>query len=92
MIRPRLAAAALAAFITVPAAGADLRERPEPGRFLASCEDLGRFCLAEACGRDQIAAALACRARCPSSAVLAVVPAACPLAAPASRLVLRRHG
>lgn len=85
MIRLGLAALLV---LSAPAGAADLRERPEAGRFLATCEDLGRFCDATACGRDQIDAALGCRALCPSSVVLAVVPAACPLPG----VVLRRRG
>ncbi len=77
-----------------PSAAADIRDRPVPaaGRFLATCEDLGRFCFAEGCGRDQIDAALACRTACPSSAVLTVQPAACPIPDPPLRVVLRRRG
>ena len=71
-----------------PGGAADRHARPRAGRFLATCEDLGRFCDATACGRDQIDAALGCRALCPSSVVLAVVPAACPLPG----VVLRRRG
>lgn len=76
------------------AGAADIRERPAlaAGRFLATCEDLGRFCFAEGCGRDQIDAALACRAACPSSTVLAVRPAACPIPVPPARVILRRRG
>ncbi|MCJ2132626.1 hypothetical protein MKK69_00830 [Methylobacterium sp. J-026] len=59
--------------------------------FRASCEDLGTFCFADACGRDQIEAAESCRARCPSAAIMSVVPAACrPPEAPVT--VLRRRG
>ncbi len=75
------------------AGAADMRDRPvAAGRFLATCEDLGRFCFAEGCGRDQIDAALACRAACPASAVLTVRPTACPIPAPPVRVVLRRRG
>lgn len=81
-------AAPLAAALAAPAAAADLRERPAAGRFLATCEDLGRFCGATACGRDQIDAALGCRALCPGSVILTVVPAVCPLPG----IVLRRRG
>ncbi len=77
--------------LTRPAAAADPSGPAPAGRFLATCEDLGRFCLADACGRDQIEAAQGCRALCPGSAILGVVPAACPLPA-GSRLVLRRRG
>ena len=85
MIRLGLAALLV---LSSPAVAADLGERPAAGRFLATCEDLGRFCDASACGRDQIDAAQACRAVCPSAVVLAVVPAACPLPG----VVLRRRG
>ncbi|MCJ2106098.1 hypothetical protein MKK70_12065 [Methylobacterium sp. E-041] len=74
--------------LAAPAAAADLRERPDAGRFRATCEDLGRFCTATACGRDQIEAAQGCRALCPGAAVLTVAPAACPLPG----VVLRRRG
>ncbi len=61
------------------------------GGFRASCEDLGTFCFADTCGRDQIEAAQSCRARCPSAAIMSVVPASCrPPAAPPT--VLRRRG
>ncbi|GJD58198.1 hypothetical protein [Methylobacterium dankookense] len=79
----------------VPAArAADLRERPAPlpGRFLATCENLGRFCQAEGCGRDQIDAGLACRSACPGSVVMTVQPAACPLPHAPVRVVLRSRG
>jgi hypothetical protein len=74
------------------ATAADWHEHvPERG-FRASCEDLATFCFADACGRDQIAAAQACQARCPSAVILSVVPAACrvPDAPPAP--VLPRRG
>ncbi|AWN34824.1 hypothetical protein [Methylobacterium radiodurans] len=93
---------ALALLATSPSAAraADPHERhvltpapaPITGRFLATCEDLGRFCFAEGCGRDQIDAALACRAACPSSAVMTVQPVACPIPGPPVRVVLRRRG
>lgn len=83
----RLGLAALVA-LSIPAGAADLRERPALGRFLATCEDLGRFCDATACGRDQIDAAQACKVLCPSAVVLTVVPTACPLPG----VVLRRRG
>jgi hypothetical protein len=75
------------------ASGADIGARPAPaaGRFLATCEDLGRFCFAEGCGRDQIDAALACRAACPASAVMSVRPVACPIPVPPAGAVLRRR-
>ncbi|MGU3536322.1 hypothetical protein [Methylobacterium sp. A54F] len=69
---------------------ADRGGGPPAGRFLATCEDLGQFCRAETCGRDQIDAALGCRAACPSGVVLSVVPARCPL--PSVRVTLRRKG
>lgn len=92
--RSSLIVLALIALGPSAAAAADIRDRPVPaaGRFLATCEDLGRFCFAEGCGRDQIDAALACRTACPSSAVLTVQPAACPIPDPPLRVVLRRRG
>lgn len=85
----RLGLVLIAGSAAAPACAADLRARSTPSPFvatgfLATCEDLGRFCFADACGRDQIEAVLACRARCPSSAVLGVAPAACPLPGPAT--------
>lgn len=89
----RLGLVLIAAWAAAPACAADLRARSTPSPFvatgfsstgfLATCEDLGRFCFADACGRDQIEAALACRVRCPSSVVLGVAPATCPLPGPA---------
>lgn len=98
MARFGLIALALLALGPSAARAADLDAPPEArpvpatGRFLATCEDLGRFCFAEGCGRDQIDAALACRAACPSSAVMTVQPVACPLPGPPVRVVLRRRG
>jgi hypothetical protein len=79
-----------------PAPAADLL-RPVPqsvplGRFLATCEDLGQFCFAEGCGRDQIEAAQACRAQCRSAVIMTVRPAACPLPPPPGAVILRRRG
>ena len=75
-----------------PVTAADL-VRPVPlGRFRATCEDLGTLCFAHACGRDQIEAALGCRAQCPSAAVMSVVPEACPLDTEPRAIVLRRRG
>ena len=70
-----------------PASAADYGVRS--GRFVATCEHLGRFCSAEACGRDQIEAALGCRALCPGSVTLRVEPARC---LPTAPVVLRRRG
>ena len=90
----RLSLAALAAILALPALAtfaalaADLGGR-STGRFAATCEDVGQFCGARTCGHDQIDAALACRALCPSSVILDVVPELCPLPGP---VVLRRKG
>lgn len=65
---------------------ADLIIPAPAGRFLATCEVLGRSCYADACGRDQIDAAARCRAQCPGSVVLSVVPAACSLSGARVRL------
>ena len=64
------------------ASAADLIVSEPVGRFLATCETLARSCYADACGRDQIDAASGCRGQCPSSVVISVVPAACPLTDP----------
>ena len=77
---------------TRPAPAADLFEVAPAGRFRATCEDLGGLCFADACGRDQIEAALRCRALCPSSVVMDVVPAACLAPGPRPITVLRRRG
>ena len=80
----------------IPARAADAPSGPRAlspaGRFLATCEDLGRLCFGEGCGRDQIDAALACRAACPGSVTVTVQPDACPLPAAPVRVVLRRRG
>lgn len=65
---------------------ADLIGPAPAGQFLATCEALGRSCYADACGWDQIDAVAGCRAQCPSSVVLSVVPATCPLPASRGRL------
>lgn len=85
---------ALLAASSAPAA--DL-SRPIPatpplGRFLATCEDLGQFCFAEACGRDQIEAAQGCRAQCRSAVIMTVRPVACPLPVPPGAIILQRRG
>lgn len=71
---------------------ADLREIVPVGGFRATCEDLGTFCFADACGRDQIEAAQNCRARCPSAAIMSVIPARCPRAEAQPVPILRRRG
>ncbi|GJE28377.1 hypothetical protein [Methylobacterium organophilum] len=85
--------ALLGALLAGPALGADLHGAPPAtGRFLATCEDLGQLCFADACGRNQIDAALTCRAACPSSVTLRVEPARCPLPEGKVTVVLRRKG
>jgi hypothetical protein len=74
------------------ASAADLRAVAPPNGFRATCEDLGTFCFADACGRDQIEAAQGCRARCPSAVVMSVTPAACPRPEIERFPVLRRRG
>ena len=74
------------------ASAADLYRAAPSTRFRATCEDLGTFCFADACGGDQIEAAQRCRARCPSSAIMSVVPAVCPAAEPVPPAVLRSRG
>ncbi|MCJ2049891.1 hypothetical protein [Methylobacterium sp. J-070] len=87
----RLAASiALLGLLLAQSAAADLHEMRQPDGFRATCEDLGSFCFADACGGDQIDAARACRARCPSAAILSVVPAACPRTG--GPVVLRSRG
>ncbi|MGH1592161.1 hypothetical protein ACRBEV_32000 [Methylobacterium phyllosphaerae] len=78
--------------LTHAAGAADLRRVAPLGAFRATCEDLGTFCFADACGGDQIAAAQGCRARCPSAAIISVVPAACRLPNARPVTVLRRRG
>lgn len=85
----RIAMVTLGLLAAEPSLAADLARPPSSGRFVAACEHLGRFCFAEACGRDQIEAALSCRALCPGSVTLEVVPRICPLPGP---VVLRRRG
>ena len=90
-IRPLNVLGALG-ILMAQAAAADLYEaRPGPGGFRATCEDLGTFCFADACGGDQIAAAQNCRARCPSAVILSVVPSAC-RRAPPGPIILRSRG
>ena len=92
MNRMPAALALLALLVGLPATAADLA-RPAPlGRFRATCEDLARVCFADVCGRDQIEAAEDCRARCPGSVVMSVVPQVCPLAGVPATVVLRRRG
>lgn len=71
---------------------ADLRESAPLAGFRATCEDLGTFCFADACGRDQIEAAQGCQARCPSAAIMSVIPATCPRPEAQPFPVLRRRG
>jgi hypothetical protein len=80
----------LLGFLLAQAAAADL-DRPQAplGGFRATCEDLGTFCFADACGGDQIDAARNCRARCPSAAILSVVPSTCRRPGP---IILRSRG
>lgn len=74
------------------ASAADLRQAAPRSGFRATCEDLGTFCFADACGADQIEAAQSCRARCPSAAIMSVVPASCPARDAIPTIVLRRRG
>lgn len=89
----RIPTALVLALVSVtPLAAADL-SRPAPmGRFRATCEDLGKLCFAQACGRDQIDAAMGCRARCPSAVVMSVVPVSCPLVRAPKEVILHRRG
>jgi hypothetical protein len=89
----RPALIALLVLLSVRAAGAaDLHAVTPSAGFRATCEDLGTFCYADECGRDQIAAAQNCRARCPSAAIIAVVPASCRLPGDRPITVLHRRG
>ncbi len=74
-----------------PARAADPAGFPTTGRFLATCDDLGHLCFADTCGRDQIEAALRCRAACPASVVRRVEPALCPMPDATLAPVLRRR-
>lgn len=80
------------AALSATASAADLRLPLPAGRFVATCEDLGTLCFAEACGRDQIDADLACRAQCPSAVTMSIVPKTCPLSSPAATVILDRRG
>lgn len=82
----------LAGLCAGAAGAADLSPPQQYGRFRATCEDLGGLCFADACGRDQIAAAQNCRAVCPSAVVMDVLPGACPLPGAPPAVVLRRRG
>ena len=89
MTRWNLVFGLAALFAASPASAADLYRPALMGRFIATCEDLSHFCFAQACGRDQIAAAEGCRAQCRSAVVMTVRPAACPLPVPPSDVILR---
>lgn len=80
------------ALLASEAPAADLTRPVPTGRFRATCEDLGKLCFAQACGRDQIDAALGCRAQCPSAVTMSVVPDPCPLPVAPSPVILRRRG
>ncbi|MDP4001934.1 hypothetical protein Q8W67_00410 [Methylobacterium sp. NEAU K] len=83
----------LAGFLLAQTAvAADLRDGAPASGFLATCEDLGTFCFAEACGGDQIVAAQICQARCPSAAMISIVPATCRISSARPVVVLRRRG
>jgi hypothetical protein len=89
----RSASIGLALLLLVQTAtAADLRREAPPGGFRATCEDLGTFCFADACGRDQIDAARTCRIQCPSAAIISVVPATCRMPLRHGEPVLRRRG
>ncbi|GJE10786.1 MULTISPECIES: hypothetical protein [Methylobacterium] len=82
----------LSGLLLAQAAAADLHAaRPGFSGFRATCEDLGTFCFADGCGADQIDAEQKCRARCPSAAIMSVVPSACRRATPGA-IVLRNRG
>lgn len=74
------------------ASAADLRVLAPRTGFQATCEDLGTFCFADACGRDQIEATQNCQARCPSAAIMSVIPSLCPTPETQPFPVLRRGG
>jgi hypothetical protein len=91
MVRLTVAFGILAA-LTSAAPAADLMRPVPTGRFRATCEDLGKLCFAQSCGRDQIDAALGCRAQCPSAVTMSVVPDPCPLPGEPGSVILRRQG
>jgi hypothetical protein len=91
MVRLTVAFGILAA-LTSAAPAADLMRPVPTGRFRATCEDLGKLCFAQSCGRDQIDAALGCRAQCPSAVTMSVVPDPCPLPGVPAAVILRRRG
>lgn len=92
MIRLTLAAGLAPLLVATAVSAADLMGPVPTGRFRATCEDLGKLCFADACGRDQIDAAQGCRVRCPSAVVMSVVPEKCLLPAAPGRVILRRRG
>lgn len=74
------------------ASAADLREVAPLDGFRATCEDLGSFCFADACGRDQIEASQGCQARCPSAVIMSVTPDVCRRPEGQPITVLQRRG
>lgn len=86
------ASVGLLGVLLAQAEAADLGPAGPSAGFRATCEDLGSFCFAEACGGDQIDAARTCRSLCPSAAIVSVVPATCPRPRPQGAPVLRRRG
>ncbi|MCJ2071653.1 hypothetical protein MKK75_23105 [Methylobacterium sp. J-030] len=84
----------LAGFLLIPrtASAADLGAVEPRDGFRATCEDLGTFCFADACGRDQIEAAQNCQSRCPSAAIMSVIPDACRRPEGRPITVLQRRG
>ena len=92
MTRIRVSIGLAGCLLVQHAVAADLRGARPVGGFRATCEDLGTLCFADACGGDQIEAAETCQARCPSAAILSVVPAACPGPDLRPVIVLRRRG
>ncbi|MCJ2089165.1 hypothetical protein MKK88_24720 [Methylobacterium sp. E-005] len=74
------------------ASAADLDRVVPPAGFRATCEDLGTFCFADACGRDQIEAARNCQSRCRHAVIMSVIPEACPRYEGLPVTVLQRRG
>lgn len=92
MVRFSVSIGLMSLALALPAWAADFSGAAPAGRFVATCEDLAELCFAESCGRDQIEAALRCRARCPGSVVLTVAPTACAVPERSPGIVLRRRG
>jgi hypothetical protein len=56
-------------------------QRPIAGKFVANCENVGRFCHGETCGADQIEASTSSQSLCPGSVIVSVEARRCALGA-----------